>query len=244
MNRVALVTGASKGIGKAIALDFAKKGYNVAVNCNSNPSLGEDVVNQCRLLDVESDCFVFDVSDFEKCKEMVDLVKERFGSIDILVNNAGITKDGLLARMSEDSFDIVTKVNYKSVFNMIRHVSGIMIKQRKGRIINITSVSGLYGNAGQFNYSASKSGLIGMTLSAAKELGKRGITVNAVAPGFIETDMTNGLSDDVKQKAVELIAMGRFGKPEEIASVVSFLASEEASYLTGQIITVDGCMSM
>ena len=175
---------------------------------------------------------------------MVKAVKERFGSIDVLVNNAGITKDGLLARMSEEQFDIVTNVNYKSVFNMTRHVSGVMIKQRNGRIINVASVAGLYGNAGQFNYSASKAGVVGMTLTAAKELGKRNITVNAVAPGFIETPMTDVLDEKVKEAIKGQIALGRYGKPEEVASTISFLASEDASYISGQVIVIDGCLSM
>ena len=175
---------------------------------------------------------------------MVKAVKERFGSIDVLVNNAGITKDGLLARMSEEQFDIVTNVNYKSVFNMTRHVSGVMIKQRSGRIINVASVAGLYGNAGQFNYSASKAGVVGMTLTAAKELGKRNITVNAVAPGFIETPMTAVLDEKVKEAIKGQIALGRYGKPEEVASTISFLASEDASYISGQVIVIDGCLSM
>ena len=175
---------------------------------------------------------------------MVKAVKERFGSIDVLVNNAGITKDGLLARMSEEQFDIVTNVNYKSVFNMTRHVSGVMIKQRSGRIINVASVAGLYGNAGQFNYSASKAGVVGMTLTAAKELGKRNITVNAVAPGFIETPMTAVLDEKLKDAIKGQIALGRYGKPEEVASTISFLASEDASYISGQVIVIDGCLSM
>ena len=247
MAKTALITGASQGIGACIAKRLASDGFNIAVNCRGEAEKengGIQTAEACRAFGVEAECFICDVSDFTACENMVKTVKERFGSIDVLVNNAGITKDGLLARMSEEQFDIVTNVNYKSVFNMTRHVSGVMIKQRSGRIINVASVAGLYGNAGQFNYSASKAGVVGMTLTAAKELGKRNITVNAVAPGFIETPMTAVLDEKVKEAIKGQIALGRYGKPEEVASTISFLASEDASYISGQVIVIDGCLSM
>ncbi len=247
MAKTALITGASQGIGACIAKRLASDGFNIAVNCRGEAEKengGIQTAEACRAFGVEAECFICDVSDFSACENMVKAVKERFGSIDVLVNNAGITKDGLLARMSEEQFDIVTNVNYKSVFNMTRHVSGVMIKQRSGRIINVASVAGLYGNAGQFNYSASKAGVVGMTLTAAKELGKRNITVNAVAPGFIETPMTAVLDEKVKEAIKGQIALGRYGKPEEVASTISFLASEDASYISGQVIVIDGCLSM
>lgn len=247
MAKTALITGASQGIGACIAKRLASDGFNIAVNCRGEAEKengGIQTAEACRAFGVEAECFICDVSDFTACENMVKAVKERFGSIDVLVNNAGITKDGLLARMSEEQFDIVTNVNYKSVFNMTRHVSGVMIKQRSGRIINVASVAGLYGNAGQFNYSASKAGVVGMTLTAAKELGKRNITVNAVAPGFIETPMTAVLDEKLKDAIKGQIALGRYGKPEEVASTISFLASEDASYISGQVIVIDGCLSM
>lgn len=247
MNKTVLVTGASQGLGAGIAVEFAKNGFNVAINCRGQVDVdngGNDVAKQCKGLGVEAECFICDVSDYEACKEMVNKVKERFNTIDVLVNNAGITKDGLLARMSEEQFDVVTNVNYKSIFNMTRHVSGVMIKQRSGKIINMSSVAGVYGNAGQFNYSASKAGVIGMTKSASKELGARNITVNAVAPGFIDTPMTQGLSDKVKEAVLNSVSLKRFGKPEDIAKTVVFLGSDAADYITGQVIIVDGGMAM
>ncbi len=247
MAKTALITGASQGIGACIAKRLASDGFQIAINCRGEAEKengGVQTAEACRAYGVEAECFICDVSDFSACENMVKAVKDRFGSIDVLVNNAGITKDGLLARMSEEQFDIVTNVNYKSVFNMTRHVSGVMIKQRNGRIINVASVAGLYGNAGQFNYSASKAGIVGMTLTAAKELGKRNITVNAVAPGFIETPMTDVLDEKVKEAIKGQIALGRYGKPEEVASTISFLASEDASYISGQVIVIDGCLSM
>lgn len=243
MNKTALITGASQGIGASIARKLAADGFSVAINCRTQES-GAQVKAECETFGVEAECFVADVSDFSACECMVKAIKERFGRIDVLVNNAGITKDGLIARMTEEQFDIVTNVNYKSVFNMIRHVSPIMMKQRSGRIINITSVAGVYGNPGQFNYSASKAGIIGMTLTAAKELGPRNITVNAIAPGFIKTRMTESLDDKIKETALNNIALRRFGEPEEVAALASFLASDNAAYITGQVIVIDGGMVM
>lgn len=175
---------------------------------------------------------------------MVKAIKDDFGSVDVLVNNAGITRDGLLARMSEENYDLVISVNQKSVFNMMRHVVPVMMKQRSGRIINMSSVAGLHGNAGQFNYSASKAAIIGMTKSAAKELGSRGINVNAIAPGFISTPMTDALSDEQKKAIFDMIAMKRYGSVEEIAGVASFLAGKDSSYVTGQVIEISGGLSM
>lgn len=247
MSKVALITGASQGLGACIAKKLAEDGFNIAINCRSQEEVlngGSEVKAECEKASVQAECFIADVSSFAECEAMVKLVKEKFGSIDVLVNNAGITKDGLLARMSEEQFDIVTNVNYKGVFNMIRNVTPIMMKQRSGRIVNMSSVAGVYGNAGQFNYSASKAGLIGMTLSAAKELGPRNITVNAIAPGFINTPMTEVLEDSYKESIKQSIALRRFGEPEDIANAVSFFASENSSYVTGQVLVIDGGMVM
>jgi 3-oxoacyl-[acyl-carrier protein] reductase len=247
MSKTALITGASQGIGACVAKRLAADGFNIAVNCRSQAEVesgGLEVKAACEAYGVEAECFIASVSDFEACAAMVKAVKERFGSVDVLVNNAGVTKDGLIARMSEEQFDFVANVNYKGVFNMIRHVTPVMMKQRSGRIVNVTSVAGLYGNAGQINYSASKAGVVGMTLTAAKELGPRGITVNAVAPGFIETPMTAVLEDSYKEEILKQIPLRRFGKPEEIAGAVSFLTGDDAAYITGQVIVIDGGMPM
>jgi 3-oxoacyl-[acyl-carrier protein] reductase len=188
--------------------------------------------------------FAANVADYAQCEAMVKAVKARFGSIDALVNNAGITKDGLLVRMAEEQYDAVIAVNQKSVFNMMKLVGAIMMRQRHGRIVSLASVAGLYGNPGQMNYSASKAAIIGMTKTIAKELGPRGITANAVAPGFIKTPMTDALTEEQKEKMLGLVAMGRYGNPEEIASVVSFLCSDDASYVTGQTIEISGGLMM
>ncbi|MFA9381395.1 MAG: 3-oxoacyl-[acyl-carrier-protein] reductase [Acetanaerobacterium sp.] len=247
MSKTAIVTGANRGIGAATAIVLADKGCDIALVCRSQASAdneGEQVAAKCRESGVQAHCFVCDVSDFSACADTVSAVKTRFGSIDVLVNNAGITRDGLLARMKEEQFDEVIATNLKGAFNMLRHVSAVMIRQKSGRIINVSSVAGLYGNAGQVNYSASKAGLLGITMSAAKELAPRGITVNAVAPGFIETDMTAALPDSVKEKVLPLIPMGRYGKAQEVAAVIAFLASDEASYVTGQVLAIDGALMM
>lgn len=247
MSKTVLVTGAEQGIGACIAKRFAKDGYNVAINCYNEATRdasGVQVAEECRAFGVEAECFLADVSKFEECERMVKEVVARFGSLDVLVNNAGITKDGLMARMSEAQFDAVMNVNYKGVFNMMRHASGVMIKQKHGKIINISSVAGLYGNPGQINYSAAKAGVVGMTLTGAKELGPRNITVNAVAPGFIETKMTEVLPEKVKEGALASIPLRRFGTVDEVAGVVAFLASDDANYVSGQVIVIDGAMSM
>ena len=205
---------------------------------------GEAVAAACRELGVEAECFVADVSNFEACGELVKAVKARFGTIDALVNNAGITKDGLMVRMTEAQFDAVINVNLKGSFNMLRHVGAVMMRQRSGRIVNISSVAGVYGNAGQINYSASKAGVIGMTKTVAKELGSRGVTCNAVAPGFVRTPMTDVLEDDYKAEILKQISLGRLGEPEDIANAVAFLVSDKASYITGQVLVVSGGMVM
>jgi len=243
-----IVTGAVQGIGAAIAERLAKDGMNIAINCRSKERIengGRQLAEKLRSsYGIEAECFAADVSDFDQCKVMVEQVKERFGKIDFLVNNAGITSDGLLARMPEDSYDKVIAANQKSVFNMMKLLSNIMLKQKSGRIVNISSVAGLYGNPGQFNYSASKAAIIGMTKSAAKELGSRGITVNAVAPGLIETPMTDALSDEKKKEIFNMIALKRYGHAYEVAGVVSFLLSDDAAYITGQTIEISGGLSM
>lgn len=243
MNKVAVITGGGTGIGRAISLKLAEDGFNIAVNClESLLPQAQAVAEECRAKGAEAECFVADVSNFDECAQMVAAIRGRFGSVDVLVNNAGITRDGLIARMSEEQYDSVVNVNQKGVFNMIRHVTPVMMKQRSGRIVSMASVSGLYGNAGQLNYSASKAAIVGMTKTAAKELGGRGITVNAVAPGFIQTDMTAKLSDKAREAILGGVALGRMGRPEDVASAVAFLASDAAGYITGQVLVVDGGM--
>ena len=241
----ALITGSSRGIGAAIALRLAKDGFDIALNdLNEGMFENNDIAEKIREFGVKCEIFLADVSDYSQCEEMVGSVKEKFGGLDVLVNNAGITKDGLMARMSEEQYDKVIAVNQKSVFNMMKLAGKIMMKQRSGRIINMASVAGLYGNPGQINYSASKAAVIGMTKTVAKELGSRGVGVNAVAPGFIKTPMTDKLTEEQKNAVLNLIAMKRYGLPEEIAGVVSFLASEDSSYVTGQVIEISGGLSM
>lgn len=241
----AIITGSARGIGAAIALRLAKDGFDIALNDISEKSFeNNDIMEQIRAQGVKCEKFIADVSNSSQVEIMVKAVKELFGSIDVLVNNAGITRDGLLARMSEENYDLVIAVNQKSVYNMMRQVAPIMMKQRSGRIINMSSVAGLHGNAGQFNYSASKAAIIGMTKSAAKELGSRGINVNAIAPGFISTPMTDALTDEQKKAILELIAMKRYGNAEEISGVASFLAGKDSSYVTGQVIEISGGLSM
>lgn len=245
MARTALITGSATGIGKAVALRLAREGYNVAINAlTMMEEQGRAAVEECRALGAQSELFLGDVTSFAQCGEMVKAVKEHFGSLDVLVNNAGITKDALLPRMTEEQFDAVINVNLKGVFNMCRHASMVMIRQKGGRIINVSSVAGVYGNAGQMNYSASKAGVVGMTLTAAKELGSRGVTVNAVAPGFIRTAMTDALPDAVKEQMLNQITLGRFGEAEDVAAAIAFFASEQAGYITGQVLVIDGGIAM
>ncbi|MDO4601947.1 MAG: 3-oxoacyl-[acyl-carrier-protein] reductase [Eubacteriales bacterium] len=242
--KVAVVTGASRGIGRAIAIELGKAGTFVVVNYNGSKEKAEEVKEEIEVLGGEACICQCDISDFASGEIFFKEIIKKYGRIDILVNNAGITKDGLLMGMSEEDFSKVIDVNLKGCFYGIRHVARQMIRQRSGRIINLASVVGVRGNAGQANYAASKAGIIGLTKSAAKELASRGITVNAIAPGFIKTDMTDALSENIKNSIKEEIPMKEFGNPEDVAKAVSFLASEEAGYITGQVLCVDGGMAM
>lgn len=243
-NRIALVTGAGRGIGRAIALKLASEGAMVIVNYNGSESRARKVVTQIQEQGGKAAAIQCNVADFSSCGQMMETIIKDYGRLDILVNNAGITKDNLLMKMSEEEFDQVIDINLKGAFNCMKHVSRQMVKQRQGRIINISSVSGVSGNAGQVNYSASKAGIIGMTKTAAREMAARGITVNAIAPGFIQTEMTDILSDKIKESILEKIPMRQFGQPEDIGEMVLFLASDKARYITGQVICVDGGMVM
>lgn len=242
--QVALVTGAGRGIGKAIAKALAANGAMVIINYHGSEQKAAETVREIEEAGGRAIALRCNISDFNACKEMIDKVISEQGRLDILVNNAGITRDGLLMKMSEEDFDSVIETNLKGAFNCIRHAARQMIKQRGGRVINISSVSGVLGNAGQANYSASKAGIIGLTKAAARELASRGITVNAIAPGFITTDMTDALSESIKTSVTETIPMKNFGRPEDVAQTALFLASQEAGYITGQVICVDGGMAM
>ena len=243
-DKVAIVTGGTRGIGRAIALKLADHGANIVINYRNSDKEAEELKAILEGQGVQVLTVKCDISNFEDSKNLMDKCKEVFGKIDILVNNAGITKDTLIMRMKEEDFDNVIDVNLKGTFNCAKHASAIMLKQRFGKIINMTSVVGIAGNAGQVNYAASKAGVIGLTKSLAKELGSRGITVNAVAPGFINTDMTASLSEKVKEEASKNIPLKRLGDPEDVANLVGFLASDAANYITGQVINVDGGMVM
>ena len=242
--KVAVVTGASRGIGKAIAVKLASKGATVVINYNGSRERAEEVKNEVESAGGKAVIIQCNVADFDACKEFIETVIKEQGRIDILVNNAGITKDGLIMKMKEEDFDSVLNVNLKGTFNTIRHSARQMLKQRSGKIINISSVSGILGNVGQANYAASKAGVIGLTKTMARELGSRGITVNAIAPGFVETEMTGVLSEEIRENACKQIILGRFGKPEDIANTAVFLASDKADYITGQVISVDGGMNV
>lgn len=242
--QTAVVTGASRGIGRAIALRLASEGALVAVNYQGSKERAEAVKAEIEEQGGTALLYQCNVADFAACEEFLKAVTEQTGRLDILVNNAGITRDGLLMRMSEEDYDAVLNTNLKGTFNCIRFASRQMLRQKSGRIINISSVSGVLGNAGQANYSASKAGIIGLTKSAARELASRGITVNAIAPGFVNTEMTEGLSEKVKEGAVAQIPLGKFGEPEDIAEAALFLASKGAGYMTGQVLHVDGGMAM
>ena len=242
--KVALVTGASRGIGRAIALKLAADGAKVAINFAGNVAKAEEVKAEIEALGSEAILVQGSVADFETVAEIVKKVIETFGKIDILVNNAGITRDNLLLKMSEKDFDEVIATNLKGVFNCTKAVTKLMMKQRSGRIVNMSSVVGLTGNISQANYSAAKAGIIGFTKSTAKELASRGVTVNAIAPGFISTDMTSALTDKVKEELSKNVPLGRMGEPEDIANAVEFLVSDKAAYITGQVICVDGGMAI
>ncbi|KDP13221.1 3-oxoacyl-[acyl-carrier-protein] reductase [Staphylococcus chromogenes] len=244
MTKVALVTGASRGIGRSIALQLAEEGYNVAINYAGNKEKAEEVVNQIKEKGVEAFAIQANVSNPDEVKAMIKEVVNQFGSVDVLVNNAGITRDNLLMRMKEQEWDDVIDTNLKGVFNCIQKVTPQMLRQKGGRIINLTSIVGAVGNPGQINYVASKAGVIGMTKTAARELSSRQITVNAVAPGFIVSDMTNALNEDLKNGMKAQIPLGHFGEDTDIAHTVAFLASDKAKYITGQTIHVNGGMHM
>ena len=243
----ALVTGSSRGIGRAIAEKLASEGMNVCLNCSSERSLPQTQALAAELTmkhGVKSIALVANVACAEEAQALVEAAHTAFGRLDVLVNNAGITRDGLVARMKEEDFDSVIDVNLKGTFNCCKAATKIMMKQRFGRIVNMSSVVGVSGNAGQANYAASKAGVIGITKSLAREIASRNVTVNAVAPGFIETDMTDALSDKQKEAIAGRIAAGRMGSPEDVANLVAFLASEEAGYITGQVICIDGGMAL
>lgn len=245
--KVALVTGSSRGIGLATAKALAADGFSVVLNCSSEKSL-EATQAQARAIEetyhVPTAAFAANVAVLDEAQALVEAAVAEFGSLDVLVNNAGITKDGLIARMKEADFDDVISVNLKGTFNCCKAASRVMMKQRHGAIVNMSSVVGLHGNAGQVNYAASKAGVVGLTKSLAKELASRHITVNAIAPGFIATDMTDALTEEQKASMASHIGLGRLGEAEDIAAVVAFLASPKASYITGQVITVDGGLSL
>ncbi|MFD2911088.1 3-oxoacyl-[acyl-carrier-protein] reductase [Jeotgalibacillus terrae] len=242
--KTAIVTGASRGIGRSIAIELAKNGANVVVNYSGNEEKAKETAREVESAGTKALVFKADVSNADDVQAMLKETLSEFGSIDILVNNAGITKDNLLMRMKEDDWDQVMDINLKSVFLTTKAAARPMMKQRKGKIINVSSIVGVMGNAGQANYVASKAGVIGLTKTSAKELAARGINVNAVAPGFIETDMTGELPPDVQEAMKQMIPLDRFGKPEDIAKAVVFLASDDADYITGQTIHIDGGMVM
>ena len=242
--KVALVTGAGRGIGRAIAEELAAAGAQVIINYNGSKEAAEHTKEAICAAGGTAEIMQCDVSDFSACQKMTESIIKEYGHVDILVNNAGITRDGLLMRMSEEDFDAVLHTNLKGCFNTIRHLSRQMIKQRSGKIINLSSVSGILGNAGQANYSASKAGVIGLTKACARELAARGINVNAVAPGFVETDMTDVLPERTKEAILAQIPLQRTGKVKDIAKAVLFLASEDSDYITGQVLSVDGGMAI
>jgi 3-oxoacyl-[acyl-carrier protein] reductase len=242
--KTAIVTGAARGIGKAIALKLARLGANVVINYRSSLSSAEELINEIESNGGSALAVKADISNFSEAETLIKETMKHFGSIDILVNNAGITKDALILRMKEEDFDNVINTNLKGTFNCIKHAAPIMLKQKSGKIINISSVIGIVGNAGQVNYAAAKAGIIGLTKATAKELASRGITVNAVAPGFIQSDMTDILSDKVKEGILNTIPLKRLGSTDDVANITAFLASPEADYVTGQVINVDGGMVM
>ncbi len=242
-NKIALVTGASRGIGRAIARTFAEHGATVIVNYQGSEVCAKELVKEIEDNGGKAEAVCCNVADFAGCERMIKGIIDKYGRLDILVNNAGITKDGLVMKMSEEEFSRVVSVNLQGTFHTIRHAARYMVKNRAGKIINISSVSGVLGNPGQANYSASKAGVIGLTKSVAKELGSRGIQVNAIAPGFITTDMTDAMSESAKETVLSQVTLGRCGKPEDVANAALFLASEMSDYITGQVLSVDGGMA-
>ena len=242
--KVALVTGAGRGIGREIALTLASYGADVIVNYNGSKEKADEVVNEIEKMGRKAVAVQCSVADFDACGEMITSMLSEFGHIDILVNNAGITKDNLVMKMTEEDFDAVIDINLKGTFNTIKHMYRPFLKQRAGRIINLSSVTGVLGNAGQANYAASKAGVIGLTKSMARELASRNITVNAVAPGFIATDMTAAMTEAAKEATLAQIPLKRVGEPKDISEMVAFLASDKASYITGPVISVDGGMAI
>lgn len=243
-DKIALVTGAGRGIGKEIAFSLAKEGATVILNYNGSKEKAEAAAEEIRAAGGNAQVYRCSVSDFTACGEMIHEIIKKYGRIDILVNNAGITRDGLLMRMSEEDFDAVVDTNLKGAFNTIRHASRYFVKQKRGKIINISSVSGILGNPGQANYSASKAGIIGLTKSAARELAARGIHVNAIAPGFVATDMTEAMTEEAKAKITDAVPLKRIGTTKDIANMAVFLASDLSDYITGQVFAVDGGMSI
>ncbi len=244
VSRVALVTGSGKGIGRAIALGLASRGYTVAVNYRSSSAAAAEVVKTATEMGVRAEAFQADVSSADEVSGLFDAIDKSLGPVEVLVNNAGITRDGLLMRMKDSDWESVIRTNLESVFLATRQAVKQMARARWGRIVSISSVIGLIGNPGQCNYSAAKAGIIGFTKSVAREFGSRNITANAIAPGFIDTDMTESLNDNLKEQMLGQIPLGRIGKPEDIANLAAFLVSEEASYITGQVVAVDGGMTM
>lgn len=243
MSKNVIVTGGSRGIGRAICIKLAKEGYNVIFNYSNNNTEAEKTIKECEKYNVVVKGYKADIINSDECQELVRKAIDEFGSIDVLVNNAGITRDSLIMRMKDEDFNDVLRVNLSGTFYMIKAVSKYMIKNRSGSIINMSSIVGLTGNAGQINYSASKAGIVGLTKSAAKELASKKIRVNAIAPGMIDTDMTRVLSEDIRNKIIDSIPLKEIGKPEDIANAVAFLASDMSRYITGQILSVDGGMS-
>lgn len=242
--KIALITGASRGIGRGIARKLASLGATVLVNYNGSEQKAQELAEEIAAAGGCAECIGCDVSDFTACAGMVEQIITKYGHVDILVNNAGVTWDNLLMRMSEEDYDKVLDINLKGAFNTMRHLAKYFLKQRSGKIVNISSVSGVLGNAGQANYSASKAGLIGLTKSVARELASRGVCVNAVAPGFIDTEMTQALSEKAREAGVAAVPMGRMGSVEDIAETVAFLAGDRSNYITGQVICVDGGMAI